>query len=427
MSASDDYLATVFHAFDLGNKGFLTEFDLNMALSHIVNHKDKIEIKNVFGVLDSSSARVNIQTFKENVLGYLQSEEHEYENSLIKEVADINDNKLLNSVYNQIENSNRISPFKPNLISSPIIGHQPHHSLHEETFESLGEECSNIHNLEEVDCTVRSSRLIRSFNGIRRLSRKHSFLISESPSPMGNEDRPSLEINIQKISYNDDLECLKRELLDKTDQILLCQEELQNESQLVRTLEEKLENLINNNKELIYELDNSKINNKNLEAHMLFLEEKFLQEGKNIENQKLNLAFDKEKLVKDKENLNREKLNIDHRYEELESLKIDLVSKNHIIQAEVLELRIENKNLKVNLETLKKFSEDKINELIIENTTLKVGKPTKNVREYEIKVCTSDAQRSGKPKRDFLLKILLKILIKSGFICIHECFAYLRG
>ena len=144
-----------FQAFDLGNKGFLTEMDLMMALKHIVNHKDKIEIKNIFGVLDSSSARVNIQTFKENVLGYLQSEEHEYDNSLIKEVADINDNKLLNSVYNQIENSNRISPFKPNLISSPIIGDRPHHSLHEETFESLGEECSNIHNLEEVDCTVR--------------------------------------------------------------------------------------------------------------------------------------------------------------------------------------------------------------------------------------------------------------------------------
>merc|ERR1712243_551765 len=97
---------------------------------------------------------------------------------------------------------------------------------------------------------------------------------------------------------NDDLECLKKELLDKTDQSLLCQEELQNESELVKTMEEKLENLENTNKELNHELDNSKVNIKNLEAHMLFLEEKLVLDAKELENQKLNLTLEREKLIK---------------------------------------------------------------------------------------------------------------------------------
>ena len=401
-----------FQACDLGNKGFLTERDLNLALDRIMNQADKIEIKNIFGVLDSSSAKVNLKTFKEKVLQYVESKENELENSLNKEIADINDNTLLQSVNSQTENLNRISPFNPNLISSPVVGYQSNHSLHEETFESLGAESSNIHDLDEVDCFVtKSSRLRMSVRRNRRLSSKQSFCISESPSP----------------TYNDDLECLKRELLDKSDQILFCQEELQNESLLVKTLEEKLENLENTNKELFYELDNSKINNKNLEAHMLFLEEKLVLEAMELENQKMDLAFEKEKLIKDKESINREKLKIDERYEELESLRLDLVSKNHILQSEVIELKGDNKTLQDDLETLKRLSEENINRLIMENTALKDRKTIKK-NENEIKVESPETKRSRKPKRrEYLFKILLRILIKSGLICIHECCAYLRG
>merc|ERR1712098_767821 len=98
------------------------------------------------------------------------------------------------------------------------------------------------------------------------------------------------------------------------------------------------------------------------------------------------------------------------RHEELESLEVALVSKNHILQSEVLELRGENKHLQDALETLKKLSDDKINKLTMENTALKNIKSVQNTPEQEIKVEAFDAKRKRKPKREFLLKILFRIL-----------------
>ena len=89
----------ILQACDTDEKGYLTEEDLNLALDRIMDQQhDKTEIKKIFGVLNSSSAKVNLRTFKQKVFDYAQRKvelDKENDNNLEydNEVESINDNK----------------------------------------------------------------------------------------------------------------------------------------------------------------------------------------------------------------------------------------------------------------------------------------------------------------------------------------------
>ena len=285
--------AQYFQACDLEHKGYLTEEDLNKALERVIDPHGRTEIKKIFGVLNSSSARVNLETFKQKVFEFSRSNLGEdKENDNEGEVS--NNNNLLNIRKDKEVEHFSSRSFKPNFISSPspaatlLNVESQRLFLHEDTFESNGEDNnSHLSDMEDSDISFsRTHRLRLSFRGSRRFSRRNSPIsISESPSPT-NVHNDFANLNTK---FNNDINFLKRQLCEKHDLVTRCEEELTRESYFVKTLEEKLEMLENTNKELNHELENSKFNIKNLEAHMMFLDEKLISDSKDIECQKQNI------------------------------------------------------------------------------------------------------------------------------------------
>ena len=423
--------AQYFQACDLEHKGYLTEEDLNKALERVIDPHGRTEIKKIFGVLNSSSARVNLETFKQKVFEFSRSNLGEdKENDNEGEVS--NNNNLLNIRKDKEVEHFSSRSFKPNFISSPspaatlLNVESQRLFLHEDTFESNGEDNnSHLSDMEDSDISFsRTHRLRLSFRGSRRFSRRNSPIsISESPSPT-NVHNDFANLNTK---FNNDINFLKRQLCEKHDLVTRCEEELTRESYFVKTLEEKLEMLENTNKELNHELENSKFNIKNLEAHMMFLDEKLISDSKDIECQKQSIEAEREKLNLDIRRSVTKELELDEKNLEFENWKSEMLSQNHILQSIILELKKDNKKLTEDLENLN----EKVVKLNVENFSLKQSKLSMVVPKS---VNTTIHKQNGMAKsrqkipiqRQYLYNLLIKLLLRSGLTCVRECLIYLH-
>ena len=304
----------------------------------------------------------------------------------------------------------------------------PLNEEYEDTFESNGEdEYSHINSdPEDVDFSlIRSSRLRLSFRGSKKFSRRHSVSTVGSPSPVIPEQIESLT----SLSSNEEVDSLKRLLSQRNELVMRYEEELLNESNLVKSLEEKLDVLENTKNELYHELDNSKINIKNLEAHMMFLDEKLVTDQNEIECQRNRLNMEKEKMNNDRKRLRDQELDLEKKLEAFESWKTEILSQNHILQSEVMELNTDNKKLLEALEVLTKSSTEEINKLTLENLALKQTKAGL-IKEIEYQQesrsnIRSRSWNSDKRNKGFS-RILITILLRSGLLCVHEFLIYLR-
>ena len=97
------------------------------------------------------------------------------------------------------------------------------------------------------------------------------------------------------------------------------------EAELVKTLEEKAENSENVNKELRYELDNCKVNVRNLEAHVMFLDDKLATDQNEIELQRQRIDIEREKLLTEKKNHLAKELELDEKLADFEDGKDELI------------------------------------------------------------------------------------------------------
>ena len=401
----------------MGEKGYLTEEDLNLALAKIMDHHDQTKIKKIFGVLNSAKAKIDLETFKEKVQQYSHEKDKEtLENNNVEEPIIFNKNIHRNDA------ANRNSPFHPSVVSSPIDVHTKF-NLHEDTFESTGEDVNTsiASDYEDVDndfSFMRASRLRLSFRGSKKFSRKNS-ICSDSPSPTKD-----LEAGSSSNYYQE--EHLRKQIMEKQLEISHYQENLETSTSMVKTLEEKIDNLENTNKELNYELDNSKVNIKNLEAHMIFLDEKLTNEAKDLNNQRNLLEHEREKLSGEKNDTLADKLKLEKQFEELEDWRNEILAANHILQAEIVELKKENKELAESYEMATKVRLEELQRLSLENMSLKQSLMVKKTEKVETK-SEKILKCPKKPaKRQSILKILLTILLRSGLLCVHEVLVYLK-
>merc|ERR1719245_1662580 len=76
----------------------------------------------------------------------------------------------------------------------------------------------------------------------------------------------------------------------------------------------------------------------------------------------------------ERQRIKEQQLDLEKQLEEFESWRTEILSQSHILQSEVLELKIDNKKLLEALEVLTKSSTDEINKLTLENFALKQAK-----------------------------------------------------
>ena len=384
-------------------KGVLTEKELISALDEISDPRDKIEIRKIFSNLNSVEAHVNLKTFKQKVIQYNQKK-------LEQDKENCNDTEFQN-IMNHVDSK---LTFHPHHVSSPMVSKRDFLepqvlSIHEETFEDHGAEDNSLEDSEFSHS--RPSHLRLSFRRSRGLSRRHSNIsASESSSP-----------NIE-----DEVEHLKKQLCDKQDLVQKCEEELMRESELVKTLEDKVDNTENDNKELRYELENSKINIKNLEAHMIFLDEKLTSDQKEMETQRLNVSAERERLLAEKKKHLSKEIEHDRRVAEFEEMKGELVSQNHILQSIIQELREENKRLADNLESITKSSAEEIKKLMLENIARKQTRTCQNNNHEKSCALVVEPEEEKRKKRLLVIQLLKKVMFRSGLLCIREILIYLK-
>ena len=390
----------------------LTENELVKALEEVTDPLDKVEIQKIFNALSSNDTQVDIQTFKQKVMQY---------RNWSKLYQDKENCQNVNDFQNMINNANfeNKMTFYPGHVSSPVGSKResfdfPRHSLHEETFESIGEDNNHLSEGEDAEASLsRPNHLRLSLRRARKLSRKQS-IISESPSP-GPED---------------ELEYLRRQLFEKQGALARCEAELLREADLVKTLEDRAENMENANKELRYELENCKVNVRNLESHVMFLDEKLVTDQKEIEIQRQSVNHERDKLLIEKKNHLAKEIELDEKLADFEEGKDELVFQNHFLQSIIQELRKENKKLSDNLESISKSSSEEVNKLVLENLAMKQIRicQNNNIFTDEPVNKTEDKETSNMKRRNRLLifQLLKGLMFRTGLVCLRETLIYLK-
>ena len=409
-----NYVCVSIQTLEMDSRGSLTENELVKALEEVSDPRDKVEIKKIFNVLNSMDTQVNLQTFKQKVIQYNR-------NKMYQDKENCNIGVDFQNLISNTTFDNKMT-FLPGRVSSPVMSKReffdtPQPSIHEETFESLGDNNSHLSDGEDGEASIsRPNHLRLSFRRSRRLSKKNSIIsVTSSPSP----------------TAEDELEYLKQQLVEKRGVIVRCEAELLRESELVKNLEERAENTENTNKELRYELENCKINVRNLEAHVMFLDEKMVADQNEIETQRQGVHHEREKLLTEKKKHLAKEIKLDEKLADFEDGKDELVSQNHILQSIIQELRLENTKLSDNLENISKSSAKEINRLTRENLAMKQIKTCQNnniiVSEGEIK--TEDRKTSinvDRRRRLLIFQLLKRFMFGTGIVCLGEIINYLK-
>ena len=216
---------------EMDSRGSLTENELVKALEEVSDPRDKVEIKKIFNVLNSMDTQVNLQTFKQKVIQYNR-------NKMYQDKENCNIGGDFQNLSSTANFDNKMT-FIPGRVSSPVISKSdffetPQPSIHEETFESIGDDNSHLSDGEDGEASFsRPNHLRLSFRRSRRLSKMSSIISVTDQSPSPNAE--------------DELEYLKQQLVEKRGVIVRCEAELSRESELVKTLEERAENTENTN------------------------------------------------------------------------------------------------------------------------------------------------------------------------------------
>ena len=404
--------------YDMDVEGSLTENELVKALDEVTDPLDRVEIKKIFNALSSNDTHVNIQTFKQNVMQYRNW------NKLYQDKENCQNVRDFQNMINNANFENKMT-FNPGCVSSPVRSKRecfddfPRPSLHEETYESIGEDNNHLSEGEDAEASFsRPNHLRLSLRRSRKLSRKFSIIsATESPSP----------------SPEDELEHLRRQLFEKQGALVRCEAEMLREAELVKTLEDRAENMENANKELRYELENCKVNVRNLESHVMFLDEKLVTDQKEIEIQRQSVNHEKEKLLAEKKNHLAKEIELDEKLADFEEGKDELVFQNHFLQSIIQELREENKKLSDNLESTSKTSAEEVNKLVLQILAMKQIRTCQNNNIYaesgdELVNKTEDEKTSNIKKRNRLLifQLLKRLMFRTGLVCLRETLIYLK-
>lgn len=237
----------------------------------------------------------------------------------------------------------------------------------------------------------------------------------------------------EKVRLQEENEVLHRQLNHSELVVKRFEDELSIEGKMVQSLEEKLFFVETNNKELIHDLESSKYNIRNLEDHLLFMEEKFSIENKELNSEKHLLLQDKEHLNEDKHKLEDKEKKVMERMEELETREDEILSEKHILQLEIASLKRENKMLFERNESLERSSQEEISKLRLENKAVKEKLNTHILRKVDLQfvkelVINNDQKPPNRnifKKRNLIKHIVKRICLQTALRSVYEIIIYL--
>merc|ERR1712233_173717 len=224
----------------------------------------------------------------------------------------------------------------------------------------------------------------------------------------------------EKTRLQEENNALLRQLNQSEIIVKRFEDELSLEGRTVQSLEEKLSFIETNNKELLHELENSRHNIKNLEDHLLYMEEKFNIENKELHSEKCLLMQEKEKKIM-------------CRREELEMREDEILSEKHILQLEIATLRRENKLLSEKNESLERSSQEDLSKLTLENKALKDKLNNLTLRKVDLQfvkeLVTCEEKKpliQNQPlKRNIIKSLAKRICFATALRSVYEIIIYL--